>query len=46
MRLVILIFLLSGCTVVLWSDDVYVHQDTGVGDDTNLPKRLKHDNTK
>ena len=33
---------LTGCTIVIGSDGVYIVQDVGIGDDatTNIPKRL------
>ena len=38
---------LVGCTVVMWSDNATVMQDTGVGDDKiNVPKRIKDVYTK
>ena len=30
---ILLILLLAGCTVVIWSDNVRIFQDTGIGDD-------------
>ena len=47
MKWIILVLFLSGCTVVLWSKDVTVFQDTGIGDDEiEIPKRLKNVTTK
>ena len=42
MKWLLLTIFLSGCTIVLWSDNSTIYQDTGIGDDAiDLPKRLK-----
>ena len=47
MRWLVLTLFLSGCTIVLWSDNSVIITDTGIGDDVKtdpLPniKRLKN----
>lgn len=45
-----IVLIIAGCTIVIWSDDASIFQDTGVGDDQvdkiDLPKRIKNVTTK